>query len=53
MQSTINNNNAYNLNTLQARKDFLKLDISNKNRLKKKGQTTMTVWEKNSQKITF
>lgn len=45
MQSTItNNNNAYNLTNLQAKKDFLKLDINRKNRLKKKGQTTMTVW---------
>lgn len=48
MQSTISNNNAYNLGNLQAKKDFLKLDINRKNRLKKKGQTTMTVWEKNS-----
>ena len=45
MQSTItNNNNAYNLTNIQAKKDFLKLDINRKNRLKKKGQTTMTVW---------
>ena len=49
MQSTItNNNNAYNLTNIQAKKDFLKLDINRKNRLKKKGQTTMTVWQKNS-----
>ena len=49
MQSTItNNNNAYNLTNIQAKKDFLKLDINRKNRLKKKGQTTMTLWQKNS-----
>lgn len=57
MQSTIinnnTNNNAYNLSVLQAKRDFLKLDINRKTRLKKKGQTTMTVWEKNTEKITF
>lgn len=36
----------------QTKKDFLKLDINRKTRLKKKGQT-LTVWEKNSEKINF
>jgi hypothetical protein len=40
-----------NLNN-DARKDFLKLDINRKTKLKKKGQT-LTIWEKNSEKITF
>lgn len=42
----------YNALNNQARKDFLKLDINRKTKLKKKGQT-MTIWEKNSEKITF
>jgi hypothetical protein len=42
----------YNALSNQAKKDFLKLDINRKTKLKKKGQT-LTIWEKNSEKITF
>lgn len=43
---------AYNNMANQAKKDFLKLDINRKTKLKKKGQT-LTIWEKNSEKINF
>jgi hypothetical protein len=46
------NPSLYNTMNNQTKKDFLKLDINRKTRLKKKGQT-MTVWEKNSEKINF
>lgn len=46
------NPSLYNTMNNQTKKDFLKLDINRKTRLKKKGQT-LTVWEKNSEKINF
>ena len=43
---------AYQAMNNQSKKEFFKLDINRKTKLKKKGQT-LTIWEKNSEKITF